>query len=277
MRSPARPAVPLPLRGEADSGAVARPLLIAEAFQQLRQQAPRVHCLTNSVAQNFTANFLLAAGALPSMTMAPEEIAHFVARSGALLVNLGTLDAERRAALPLALEAAARAGIPVVLDPVFADVSAPRLALAREIMQRKPSVIRMNALEFQAVTGAFPNARRVREFAGEIGATIALTGPTDIVSDGKTLVGIRNGHPYMAQVTAIGCAAGALIAALLACRASPLAGAVAGLAALGVAGEMAAETARGPGSFAVALLDALSALDGTMLSARARIETGTEQ
>jgi hydroxyethylthiazole kinase len=277
MRSPARPVAPLPQRGAANLGGIVPSRLVAETFQQLRHQAPRIHCLTNTVAQNFTANFLLAAGALPSMTTAPEEVAHFVARSGALLVNLGTLDVERRAALPLALEAAARAGIPVVLDPVFADVSPPRLALAREIMQGKPAVIRMNALEFQAVAGALPSPRKVLEFAGQIGSTIALTGPTDIVSDGKTLVRVRNGHPYMAQVTAVGCAAGALVAALLACRANPLAAAVSGLAALGVAGEIAAETARGPGSFAVAILDALSALDGSMLAARARIETGNER
>lgn len=103
---------------------------------------------------------------------------------------------------------------------------------------------------------------------------VALTAATDIVSDGESLIGIRNGHPLMAQVTGMGCAAGALIAALLASGGNSLRSAVAGLAAMGVAGEIAAETARGPGSFAVAILDALSALDVPTLGARARLETG---
>src|SRR5260370_12530061 len=128
MRSPAR-AVPR-RRGEADAAdkgsALAFATLpfaahpIADTYLELRRKKPRVHCLTNSVAQAFTANLLLAAGAIPSMTIAPEEIAHFVRRAGALLVNLGTPDPERRSALPLALDAAAEPGIPPVLDPVFA-------------------------------------------------------------------------------------------------------------------------------------------------------------
>ena len=68
----------------------------ADILARLRARAPRVHCITNSVAQAFTANVLLAAGAVPSMTLAAEEIGGFVASADALLVNLGTFDAERR-------------------------------------------------------------------------------------------------------------------------------------------------------------------------------------
>jgi hydroxyethylthiazole kinase len=198
-----------------------------------------------------------------------------VPRAGALLVNLGTLDAERRAALPLALGAAAKADIPVVLDPVFVDASPPRLALAREILAQRPMLIRLNGPEFEALSGLAPQEDNIAKFAKASGVTIALTGPTDIVSDGESIAHIHNGHPYMAQVTAMGCAAGALIAALLASDCYPIAAAVAGLAALGVAGEIAAETASGPGSFAVGILDALAGLDGELLEARARIALGS--
>jgi hydroxyethylthiazole kinase len=40
---------------------------------------------------------------------------------------------------------------------------------------------------------------------------------------------------------------------------------------MGVAGELAAEKSNGPGSFAVAIIDALHNLDGPTLIARARI------
>ena len=51
-----------------------------------------------------------------------------------------------------------------------------------------------------------------------------------------------------------------------------LAAAAHGLALIGVAGELAAERCRGPGSLAVELLDALHGLDARALGARARVE-----
>src|SRR6516165_9811042 len=84
------------------------PALAADVLSRVRARGPRVHCLTNAVAQNFTANVLLAAGAVPSMTAAPEEIAQFVAHADALLINLGTLDRERREAAGIAVEVAGR-------------------------------------------------------------------------------------------------------------------------------------------------------------------------
>src|SRR5215218_3067793 len=94
------------------------PQLAADILLRMRKRAPRVHCITNTVAQAFTANVLLAAGAVPSMTIAPEEVGAFVSNSDALLVNLGTFDAERRSAIEVAVgQASGR--IPWILDPVF--------------------------------------------------------------------------------------------------------------------------------------------------------------
>ena len=39
--------------------------IAADILARVRARAPRIHCITNAVAQNFTANVLLAAGALP--------------------------------------------------------------------------------------------------------------------------------------------------------------------------------------------------------------------
>src|SRR5207237_10790114 len=80
------------------------PHITADILARLRVRAPRVHCITNSVAQAFTANTLLAAGAIPSMTLSADEIGAFVTRADALLVNLGTFDGERREATAAALE-----------------------------------------------------------------------------------------------------------------------------------------------------------------------------
>src|SRR5664279_685197 len=110
------------------------PQIASVLLDRLRTRSPRVHCITNAVAQNFTANVLLAVGAVPSMTLSPEEIAPFVARSNALLVNLGTFDRERREATEIAVETARQDNVPWLLDPVFVERSAPRAAFARELV-----------------------------------------------------------------------------------------------------------------------------------------------
>src|SRR6202043_356976 len=82
--------------------------ITADVLRLIRRRALRADCITNSVAQAYTANMLLAAGAIPSMTISREEIAAFAAGADALLVNLGTFDAERRTAIELALVAKGR-------------------------------------------------------------------------------------------------------------------------------------------------------------------------
>jgi len=68
------------------------PAIVADVLDRVRSRRPRVHCITNAVAQNFTANMLLAAGAVPSMTIAQKEARAFASRADAVLVNLGTFD-----------------------------------------------------------------------------------------------------------------------------------------------------------------------------------------
>src|SRR5581483_2883784 len=114
------------------------PQITSELLMRLRARAPRVHCVTNSVAQAFTANVLLAVGAIPSMTVSADEIGAFVARADALLINLGTFDTERRDAVAAALEVATETRMPWVLDPVFIDRSEQRAAYARGLAAQKP-------------------------------------------------------------------------------------------------------------------------------------------
>ena len=247
------------------------PDIAADVLARIRARRPRVHCITNAVAQNFSANMLLAAGAVPSMTIATDEIAEFVSRADALLVNLGTLDPERRAAIELAVTTAANR-VPWVLDPVLVDRSAPRAAYAKALVARHPRAIRLNAEEFAALAGTTTTSTTLARYAEASASAVALTGDRDIVADGRRIVSIRNGDPLMAKVTAMGCAASAVVAACHAVEPDPWLATAAGLIIVGIAGEVAAERARGPGSFAVAVLDALHGLDAATITERARIE-----
>ena len=82
---------------------------------------------------------------------------------------------------------------------------------------------------------------------------------------------LANGHALMAKVTAMGCAGSALTAACLAVCDDAFEASAAALIALGIAGEIAAETAAGPVSFAIAIIDALAALDAPTVVARAKV------
>lgn len=247
------------------------PSMAAVVLERLRARGPRVHCITNTVAQNFTANVLLAIGCVPSMTLSSEEIGDFVARSDALLVNLGTFDRERREATLMALDAARQHAVPWVLDPVFVDRSAPRAVFARELIGRSPNVVRLNHAEFSVLSGNASSRDAVMAYARAHRVVVGLSGETDLITDGERLANVANGHPLMAKVTAMGCAGSALVAACLAVESDAWRATVVALVILGIAGERAAATAAGPGSFAVAIIDALYQLDSETLIKQARV------
>ena len=242
--------------------------IAADVLARIRERAPRVHCITNSVAQQFTANMLLAAGAVPSMTISADEIGAFVAGADALLVNLGTSDRERKSAIEVAVKTAAEKGLPWLLDPVFVDRSPTRAQFGRTLLVARPTVVRLNRAEFAALSGDKPERDAAARFARASATIVALTGGVDIVSDGPRRIAIANGDPLMAAVTAMGCAGAAFVCAALAVEADAWLATLAALAAFGVAGEVAAQAAQGPGSFAVGMIDALHRLDRATLRAR---------
>ena len=185
-----------------------------------------------------------------------------MARADALLVNLGTFDAERRDAAATALEVASEEGVPWVLDPVFIDRSEPRAAYAKSLVAQKPRAIRLNRAEFAALSGAEPDGEALTRYALDTLAVVALTGTVDRITDGAQRVAIENGHPLMARVTAMGCAASALNAAFLAVESDPFVATAAALLCFGVAGGIAGERATRAGQLSrPAILDALYALD----------------
>lgn len=247
------------------------PNLAGDVMERVRANRPRVHCITNAVAQTYTANVLLAAGAIPSMTIAAKEIVPFVQRADALLVNLGTFDTERQKASLAAIAAVNKLKKPWVLDPVFIDRSPPRAAFARRLVAKSPGAIRLNRAEFEALSGVAFGERALGQYAAKHRTVLGMTGEADHVRDAKRNAIIDNGHPLMAKVTAMGCAGSAYLAACLAVESDPWRASVAALVVLGVAGEMAAARARGPGSFAIEMVDAMHNLDRATLIPKAKV------
>jgi hydroxyethylthiazole kinase len=100
-----------------------------------------------------------------------------------------------------------------------------------------------------------------------------VTGPVDHVADGRSTISVSNGHELLGMVTGTGCMSTAITACFLGVRPDdPLEAAAEALVAFGVAGEEAAKKAKGPGSFHVALYDALYSLDPNKLDKQAKVE-----
>ena len=252
----------------------------------IRERKPLVHQITNYVVMNETANATLALGALPVMAHAREEVEEMAAAASALVLNIGTLSPSWVEAMLLAGRAANDAGVPIVLDPVGAGATRYRTQTARRLLDDvEVAVVRGNAAEIARLAGREAEIRGVEAMGGaesardladaaarELGATVAVTGATDHVSDGSRTVAIGNGHELLATITGSGCMATAITGCFLAVRTDdPLAAAAEALVAFGVAGEDAARSAAGPGSFHAGLYDALYALDPKTLDERARL------
>ena len=251
----------------------------------IRERKPLVHQITNYVVMNETANATLALGALPVMAHAREEVEEMAALAGALVLNIGTLSPPWVEAMLAAGRAANGAGVPVVLDPVGAGATAYRTETARRILTEVDvAVVRGNAAEIATLAGREAEIRGVESIAAgdsaaevahtaaqELDTVVAVTGAIDHVSDGAELLTVANGDPLLATITGSGCMSTAVTGAFVAVRPdAPLAAAAEALVAFGVAGEDAARDAKGPGSFHVALYDALHALDPATLDERVK-------
>jgi len=264
---------------------------VVAAHAALRARRPLIQCLTNTVSTNFMANVLLAAGASPAMVDNPEEAALFAGIADGVLINLGTPTAAQVESMRLAASAAHKAGRPWVLDPIGAGGLPWRGGVAAALLADEPTIIRGNASEIIGLAGLGGGGKGVDSSddpSRAIGAAVSLltrsvavsaSGAVDHVvgkvngTSGSqvTLIRISGGSALVPRVTATGCSLGALAAAYAAVAPDPFTGLVAAHTHFKVAAELAAEKASHPGTFAIAFIDALDAVDEAAFRGRAKI------
>ena len=262
----------------------------------VRERAPLVQCITNFVTVNDCANIILAAGGSPSMADDVREAAEAVRGSAALVCNLGAIAAVD--AMVSAGKTANELGKPVVLDPVAAGNTALRRQESGRLLAGvKFAAIRGNASEIRALargelTGSgvdvsgedavtdatLPRTvETARLLAKQTGAVVAVSGPSDVVTDGGQTILLRNGCATMARITGSGCMLTSLLGAF--CGADPghpFEAACAAIAAMGVAGDLAEErrlrNGTGNATFRTDLIDAVFNLTEEQLNGRVRYE-----
>lgn len=229
----------------------------------LRTDGAHIQSITNTVAQHFTANVLLACGASVSMTANAEELPGFMSVARALHINLGTLSNDRMAAIRLAVDMAHGKGLPIILDPVMIPLSPMRAEFAAEILP-KATIVRGNVAEMDCLNASGAQVGGAKDIC------LVRTGKTDVIRMGDRRLAIENGSPAMGGIIATGCALGALICALASKTEDPFIAGFAGLAWFSIAGELAARTVTDPGSFQVALLDTLHTVSVEQLASEVR-------
>ncbi|MFZ1977796.1 MAG: hydroxyethylthiazole kinase [Bacteroidota bacterium] len=254
-------------------------------IQKIRAEAPLIHNITNYVVMNTTANALLSLGASPVMAHAIDEVEEMIGIARALVINIGTLSTPWIESMLKAAKAAKKRGIPVVLDPVGAGATQLRTGTSRRLLsEAPPSIIRGNASEIRALFYAGSTTKGVDSLHAADAAldaaaglskkyqcTVSVSGAIDIIIQGDNIVRVLNGHPMMPKVTGLGCTASALTGAFAAVNPSGLFAAAHAMAVMGIAGEIAAEQSKGPGTLQLHFLDALYLLKQSDIKNRLKI------
>ena len=93
------------------------PYILSECLENVRNDVPLVHCITNYVTVNDCANALLACGGSPIMSDEPNDVVDIQTICGGLVLNIGTLNEHTIAGMHAAAARATELGHPIVLDP----------------------------------------------------------------------------------------------------------------------------------------------------------------
>ncbi|MGD0535256.1 MAG: hydroxyethylthiazole kinase [Methanoregula sp.] len=259
--------------------------IFSEIFSRARECHPLVHHITNYVTVNDCANITICAGGAPVMADAREEAGEMAGFASALVLNIGTLNPGIIESMVLAGKAANAHKIPIILDPVGAGATRLRTESTRRLLDELTiAIIKGNAGEIGVLAGADAKVRGVdsagiggdpvaitQAFARDTGITVVMSGATDIISDGKRVLLVENGHPIMGGISGTGCMASSVTGVCAAVSTDMVMAAVTALAAFGLAGERAAAKSRGPGSFKPVLFDEMAALTPKNVLAGARV------
>lgn len=250
--------------------------------EQNRLTKPLIHCITNPISIHDCANIILASGARPIMAEHPLEVAEITKTAQVLALNLGNITDARMESMPIALEAAAQAKIPIMLDLVGTACSLLRKNFAKKLLAiHMPSILKGNMSELLAMIDEKSHAIGIdagekdsvteknrkqlallfQRKAKEWNTVFLITGKEDMIVSEKECFFVQNGSPAMANITGTGCMLGMVCASYLASASTAVDAALTSAVEFGIAGELAAKEGEAPGSFQVHLFDAFYQLD----------------
>ena len=252
----------------------------------VREKSPLVHNITNYVVMNFSANVLLAAGCSPVMAHAKNEVAEMVKIANALIINIGTLSEQWVESMKLALKQANELSKPTVLDPVGSGATSYRTNTVNDLLSIGHfNVIRGNASEIMSMVSTEQKTKGVdssecsddavnaaKLLNQKYSSVICVSGATDYIVSNNKVAKVKNGHPMMTSVTGMGCAATALIGGFVGVIDDKYRATLSAMALMGVAGELAVEQSKGPGSLQLNFIDILYNMNKEKFLSKLRVE-----
>ena len=250
---------------------------IVEAAKKVRETKPLAPSITNTVTVNFVANAQIACGGSAAMVYLPDE-GEFVAKiGGAVYINMGTLLPVYADTLPRTARTLHELKKHWVLDPVGIGIGSLRSDLLRGFKKYPPAIIRGNASEIIALAKLWDIEKEsaskgpsgvdsiddvasainaAMELAAFTGGAVAVSGKTDLVTDGKICAWSQGGSHFMEKITGAGCSLGG-VCAVYAAVTDPFTAALAASQHYNLAGKRAEEKSNAPASFQVNFIDEL--------------------
>ncbi|EIW15170.1 Hydroxyethylthiazole kinase [Lactiplantibacillus pentosus KCA1] len=260
-----------------------------QLLNTLRDQNPIVFNIANFVTVQDVANGLNALGASPIMSAEVQEAESMVQIAGAVCINMGTLTTQQVNQMAVVGKLANQYHKPVVLDPVAVGAVPYRKQVALDLLDKfSVDVIRGNAGEIAALADIDWQAKGIDAGAGQgdvveiakrcaqqFNCCVILSGPTDVITDGKRVAKVANGTPLFQLHVGSGDLLSSIVAAFAAV--SPTAiydAAQVACVVLASAGELVASqmTAARPATFAIDLIDRLSLVSVQEIQAIAKLK-----
>ncbi len=240
-------------------------------LNRMKELKPVVHCIGNDISTAATANLLLAAGARPVMTYAPQETEEISCSSSATVLNCGTPTEEKFKGLLNA--AKGTKNHPLVIDPVGVGASRWRKENIKKVFSAAQSdniIIHCNYSEALAlleeqvtfegvdsiVSGIAAKTQRSAKLAEKLSAVVIISGRQDVISDGKKTAVVYGGNRIMGLISGSGCMLGALAGAF-SVAGEGFETAVTACAFWKKRAEKAYKKTKTPGSFMPALIDSV--------------------
>lgn len=240
---------------------------IADILTKIREKSPVVFHITNLVTINDCANITLSVGGSPLMSFCKDELRDILSFSSSLVINIGTMEEQMREIVISAGKIANELNVPIVLDPVGIGASKARNDLVLNLIKEvKFAVIKANSAEIKTLLGLdlntiagvdsrenFDDENAIKDLANSLKCVIAMSGESDIISDGKEIIMLNNGTNMLSKVSGTGCMSASLIASACGAGAKYFDSAIFGLCLMGISGEMSPNIPNG--SLKVAIMD----------------------
>lgn len=250
--------------------------MIAKAVLDVRSTRPLIGSVTNAVSVNFVTNAQLAVGGSAAVVYLEDESKLLAGMGDAFYVNMGTLLPVHGKTIPNTAKQLDLTGTPWVLDPVGIGIGSLRTKVLMKLKTFRPTVIRGNPSEIIALanlwgvtdggeckTRGVDTTESVSDakdaavaLAKWIDGAVAVSGETDMITDGEMTIYSEGGSPMMESITGSGCSLGG-VAAVYSAVTSPFIAAITATAAYNLAGRKAAARSEGVGSFQSIFLDEL--------------------